>query len=170
MLSREIYEYLMISDSLKNKINICFRYNLCQGNVETTRAACQAMLDKVFNKGLQQPSKDFKQMSDALLNGMWALIPVINTEAFLGFTKLLCGLDVQLTNIYSRTLYNFQVFVHGVVLNSLAAAFMRPILNFNMWLAVFITQRFPYLAFLAFGRNITAPEQYTITSSLISEQ
>ncbi|XP_054264017.1 uncharacterized protein LOC128987248 [Macrosteles quadrilineatus] len=147
------------------------KYNLCQGDVQTTRQTCQAMLDKVFVVGLKQNSTDFQMMSKALLEGMWAVIPFINTEAFFGFTKMLCGVDdVQFTNVYSKTLFNLQVFVHNAILNSFLAAIIRPILNFNMWLALFITQRFPYLAFLAFGREITAPEQYTIKSSLATEQ
>ncbi|KAG8277221.1 hypothetical protein J6590_047091 [Homalodisca vitripennis] len=146
------------------------QYNLCQGDVETTRAACQAMLDRVFNVGLRQPSADFQHMSRALLEGMWALVPFINPEAFLSFTLLLCGIDTfQLSKFYSRTLFHLQVFVQAVILNSVIGFIVRPILNFNMWLSIFITQRFPYLAFLAFGRSITPPEQFTIKSSLVSE-
>uniref|UniRef100_A0A1B6IMX5 ER-bound oxygenase mpaB/mpaB'/Rubber oxygenase catalytic domain-containing protein n=1 Tax=Homalodisca liturata TaxID=320908 RepID=A0A1B6IMX5_9HEMI len=146
------------------------QYNLCQGDVETTRAACQAMLDRVFNVGLRQPSADFQHMSRALLEGMWALVPFINPEAFLSFTLLLCGIDTfQLSKFYSRTLFNLQVFIQAVILNSVIGFIVRPILNFNMWLSIFITQRFPYLAFLAFGRSITPPEQFTIKSSLVSE-
>jgi len=147
------------------------RYNLCQGDAEATRAACRVLLEEVFSQGLRRPADDFSHMAQALLEGMWALVPFIQAEPFLAFTKQLCGVHSQpLTNVYSRTLFNLQVFVHTVILNSFISIVIRPILNFNMWLAIFIAQRFPYLAFLAFGRNISSPEQFTIKSSLVVEQ
>lgn len=142
------------------------RYNLCQGDVATTKAACRTVCEEVFAPGLRTPTADFLHMSRALLEGMWALVPFIDTEAFLTYTKHLCGLETPaLDNVYSRALLNFQHFVHEVVFNSPVAVIVRPLLNFNLWLTLFIAQRFPYLAFLAFGRNITAPEQFSITGT-----
>lgn len=145
------------------------KFNLCRGSLETTIQTCQIIMNKVFIPALENPPAEFKSMSQALLEGMSAMVPLLDTEAFTDYTKILCGMkDVQPIKLYSRAVLSIQLFVHRVLLNTFLGIIFRPILNFNMWLSVFISQRFPFLAFLYFGRNISAPPQFTIQTTLAS--
>lgn len=142
---------------------------MCRGDLKSTREACQVILGEVFSPGLQNPPQDFSKMGTALLEGVWAIVPVIDTEAFLNFTKILCGIDNVVTSkFYSRALLNFQLFVHSVLLNSVIAFILRPILNFHLWFAIIMTQRFPLLAFMTFGRNICPSEQCTVKTTFVT--
>ncbi|RZF46592.1 hypothetical protein LSTR_LSTR002924 [Laodelphax striatellus] len=139
------------------------RLNLCRGDVESTRTACRRILSDVLTPALETPVKDFPPMASALLNGMWAMVPILQAEAFMDFTRHLCGIPQpnELRTLYSRMILQLQLFVHSVLLTRYYLALIfRPILNFQMWLAVFLTPKFPLLAFLTFGRNICTTETH----------
>ncbi|XP_075223126.1 rubber oxygenase-like [Lycorma delicatula] len=148
------------------------QFNLCRGNIESTKAACRGILREVLSPSFNCPIKEFQPMAKALLDGMWALVPAIQAEAFMDFTRDLCGLpqSQETRTLYSRIILKLQIFVHSVLLYyQLLAIIFRPIFNFQMWLSVFITQRFPFLAFMAFGRNVCSPEpQFSLQPTLLS--
>lgn len=117
------------------------------------------MLDQVFVPALRKPSEGFEQMSRSLLEGMWSMVPFLDYDAFLSFTMRLAGVETSENNksthsFHSRALLAYQIFVHEVVLrNWFLGSILRPILNFGMWLSVFLTQRLPILAYIQYGRS-----------------
>jgi hypothetical protein len=117
------------------------------------------VLDEVFVPALRKPPGGFEHMSRSLMTGMWTMVPFLDYDAILTFTKRLAGVDAA-DNImdqlpfHSRLLLAYQIFVHEVVLsNWFLAWILKPILNFGMWFSVFMSQRLPLLAYLQFGRS-----------------
>jgi hypothetical protein len=98
-------------------------------------------------------------MSRSLLEGLWAMVPYLDYDAFMGFTMRLAGVAVtedrrKSMPFTSKVLLAYQIFVHEVVLtNRFLAWLVRPFLNFFMWFSVFMTQRLPILAYVQFGRS-----------------
>jgi hypothetical protein len=90
---------------------------------------------------------------------MWAMVPFLDYDAFVGFTMRLAGVEKRedeskAVPFYSKVLLAYQIFVHEVVLmNRFMAWLIRPVLNFLMWFSVFMTQRLPILAYIQFGRS-----------------
>ena len=135
------------------------RFNICKGNLLETKQLCQTILEEVFVPALKKPADGFEQMSRSLLEGMWAMVPIIDYDAFMSFTMHLAGVVVtedksKTMTFTSKVLLAYQIFVHEVVLmNRFLAWLVRPILNFLMWFSVFMTQRLPILAYVQFGRS-----------------
>lgn len=136
------------------------RFNICKDNLRETRQLCQAMLEQVFVPALRKPSEGFDQMSRSLIQGMWSMVPFLDYDAFLSFTMRLAGVETTESknkspqSFHSRALLAYQIFVHEVVLrNWFLGSIWRPILNFGMWLSVFLTQRLPILAYIQYGRS-----------------
>lgn len=126
------------------------RFNVCRENVEECRQLCKLIVDRVFVPCLKAPPADFQHMSSSLLEGMWAVTPAVDCEAFRAFTYYLVGLPLLTTSAYSNRLLALQIFVQ----EKLLALFwlnwiLRPILNFLMWFAIALTQKWqllkPYL-------------------------
>jgi hypothetical protein len=135
------------------------RFNICKGNLSETKQLCQTILEQVFVPALRKPPEGFEQMSRCLLEGMWAMMPFLDYNAFMSFTMRLAGVETPDNSknplaFYSRVLLACQIFVQEVVLmNWFLAWILRPILNFGMRLSVFMTQRMPLLAYVQFGRS-----------------
>jgi hypothetical protein len=124
-----------------------------------TKQLCQTILEEIFVPALKKPADGFEQMSRSLLEGVWAMVPFLDYDAFMGFTMRLAGVEMRedetkTLSITSRILLAYQIFVHEVVLmNRFLAWLVRPVLNFLMWFSVFMTQRLPILAYVQFGRS-----------------
>ncbi|PSN34756.1 hypothetical protein C0J52_22945 [Blattella germanica] len=134
------------------------RFNICKENVAETKKVCQIMLEQVFVPALKKPEEGFEVMSHALIEGLWTMVPFLEYDAFLGFTKNLAGIetsnDISSKSLYIRSLLSYQIFVHEILLGYWLFAWLaRPVHNFFMWLSVFLTQRMPVLAYLKFGRS-----------------
>jgi hypothetical protein len=124
-----------------------------------TKQLCQTILEEVFVPALRKPADGFEQMSRSMLEGMWAMVPFLDYDAFMGFTMRLAGAEMtedksHSLSFSSKVLLAYQIFVHEVVLmNRFLAWLVRPVLNFGMWFSVFMTQRLPILAYVQFGRS-----------------
>uniref|UniRef100_A0A8D8Y4E7 ER-bound oxygenase mpaB/mpaB'/Rubber oxygenase catalytic domain-containing protein n=1 Tax=Cacopsylla melanoneura TaxID=428564 RepID=A0A8D8Y4E7_9HEMI len=135
------------------------RYNLCSlsNNVAESRKCCQIICNNAFKPLMETPVEDFHSMSIALLQGVKGFVPSLDPDAFLYFTKHLCGIDVNLDKLdaYARFTYRLQDFIHTRILNNaILRWFFRPLLNFNMWLAIFICERFTsVISALHFGNS-----------------
>lgn len=135
------------------------RYNLCalSNNVQESTKCCKIICDQVFKPLMEKPHEDFPSMCSALLLGVKAFVPSNDPEAFLLFTKHLCGIDVSLANLdaYGRFMYRLQDFIHTYVLQYSVLRFLfKPILNFNMWLSIFICEKFTStVSALHFGKG-----------------
>jgi len=124
-----------------------------------TKQLCQTILEEIFVPALKKPADGFEQMSRSLLEGMWAMVPFLDYDAFKAFTMRLAGVEVtedksKTLSIISKLLLAYQIFVHEVeLMNKFLALLVRPSLNFLMWFSVFMTQRLPILAYVQFGRS-----------------
>ncbi|KAK0092167.1 hypothetical protein PV326_002050 [Microctonus aethiopoides] len=63
------------------------RFNLCNGSVKECTFLCERLLEEVFVPHLAEKNKDFDEMSDVLLEGLWPINPFINNKAFKLFTN-----------------------------------------------------------------------------------
>lgn len=112
-------------------------------------------MDKYYLPAIKNASVDFFFMKDAMLDGMWAINPLINTEAFYNYFKIVIGIPcTKLSNSYSQIIFTFQVYQQTVLLNSLWRIILRPVLNFWMWSSIKLSQIFPLLAYIAFWNEI----------------
>jgi len=90
-------------------------------------------------------------MSRSLLEGVWAMVPFIDYDAFMGFTMRLAGVEVtegksKTLPFTSKLLLAYQIFVHeALLMNRFLAWLVRPVLNFLMCFSVFMIQRLPLL-------------------------
>ncbi|XP_043273180.1 uncharacterized protein [Venturia canescens] len=142
------------------------RFNICNGSVEETRALCRRLLEDIFLPHLAKPSEDFDEMGRVLLEGLWPVNPFIDNDAFRAFTIDLVTSAVPNNNHplmigtrtmsrYSRFVLNLQLFVHEYLI---AATYrwsfvFRAIFNAQMRMGIFLTERFPFLAYWLFGRS-----------------
>ncbi|KAG8222138.1 hypothetical protein J437_LFUL002135 [Ladona fulva] len=117
---------------------------------------------------MHAPPTAFARMARALINGMWAFVPFLDVHAFLRYARYLMGDKVKEEEDkkaikgyygdgveirghggpYSRFLFTLQVFFLETLLgNAIIAFFLRPYLNLQMSLAIFLAHRFPFLTF-----------------------
>ncbi|XP_068623654.1 uncharacterized protein [Battus philenor] len=72
-------------------IGIEDRYNLCRNNIEETRKVCQYVLDRVFTPCLENVPEYFEHMCRVMMDGLWAVNPVMESGSMLYLTKNLCN-------------------------------------------------------------------------------
>ncbi|KAK6635840.1 hypothetical protein RUM44_001094 [Polyplax serrata] len=138
--------------TIGHMIGIEDRYNICRGTVEETKETCRRVLKEILWPVLKSPSQEFREMTSALLKGMWAMIIFLDVEGFTAFTYELTGLEInKFTNWWSKAVYNFQKITHKILCSSIIGHFLRIFLNYELWLTVEISLRYPILAYLKFG-------------------
>lgn len=151
--------FLHVWRTIGHFMGIQDRYNLCQlsDNVAESTRCCQIICARVFKPLMERPHEDFPSMCTALLLGVKAFVPSNDPDGFLLFTNSLCGIDVNVAklDLYGRFMYRFQEFIHSHVLsNGLSRFLFKPLLNFNMWLSIFICQKFTStISALHFGKS-----------------
>ncbi|XP_076762238.1 uncharacterized protein LOC143430122 isoform X2 [Xylocopa sonorina] len=139
-------------------------YNICSGSVEETRALCRRLLDEVFLPGFASDDKDFNQMSHTLIKSLWPVNPYMDSTAFIKFTFILASsaatnnnhslkIDRSSMPWYSRFILNLQLTVHKYLLPPTYwwSRFFRTFFNGQMRLAMYLTEKFPFLAFWSYG-------------------
>lgn len=99
-------------------------------------------------------------MANALMNGMWCMMPVLIPSTFLGY--LYCVfLDVQDEKRMEKVKrYVHLNFAESMLFRSIISttyfmklAAVRVYLNLTMYLALWLMPRFPFLAYLYLGYN-----------------
>lgn len=147
------------------------RYNLCDGNTDQVSALCEKVRSEVFKSFMQTPPDDFTKMSKALLSGVQPVIPFLNTDAFLEFTRQMVDLKsgIPLTGCYARFILRFQIFVHTVLFTvSYLAVVFKPVFNFLMKLAIFLHSNYPFLAYITLGNDVYPEEKSTSSKPIVS--
>ncbi|VVC34540.1 Hypothetical protein CINCED_3A008711 [Cinara cedri] len=136
-------------------IGIQDKYNLCQGTLEEVRSTCDIILKDVYVPALMDPPAEFHRMVVTLIEGIKPISPMLDVDAFMTFTRRICGLPdtgTPLANTYSRWMYNIQAYTHDVLLTRRWLAFVfRPLLNYNMMFSVWLNVKFPFGAACKFG-------------------
>ncbi|KAJ8670246.1 hypothetical protein QAD02_001505 [Eretmocerus hayati] len=142
------------------------RYNLCSGTVEECNALCKRLLEDVFLPCFAKKNKDFEEMGRVLLEGLWPVNPHLDPKAYTAFTLHLATsvstnnnhsivIDTSSMSLYSRFMLNAQLMVHRYLMppSYWWSRFFRAYFNSQMRLAIFLTERFPFLAYWLFGRR-----------------
>ncbi|XP_014256754.1 uncharacterized protein LOC106670710 [Cimex lectularius] len=129
------------------------RFNLFRGCDLCTRSACLEMRKRIFGPYVNDPPKHYHTMSKALLDGMWPLVPLMNQAAFVEHTRRLCGLPSKELTLLPFVFLYWQIIIHRLSQIKVVAFVMLPILNFQIWLTLFIQKTVPILAFIAFGKQ-----------------
>ncbi|CAB3365060.1 Hypothetical predicted protein [Cloeon dipterum] len=134
------------------------RFNLCTGSLEETKSLCLAIQDKVLSPGMKNPPAKFKVMAHSLLTGMQCTIPSLGFEIKIKMImEDLLGLPCDLKMDFSS---RFTLMVERLTFSTLLrtrwlAFFFRPIFNGLVRLALYISARFPFIAYWRYGkRNI----------------
>ncbi|KAG7202542.1 hypothetical protein KM043_009740 [Ampulex compressa] len=140
------------------------KYNLCSGDVEETRALCRRVLDHVFLPSLAKRIEAFDKMCRALIDGLWPMNPFLDTDAFIAFTLHLAAvsatnnnhsivIDTSAMPLQSRCILNTQLFVHKYLMPTTYwwSGIFRSFFNTTMRLSIFLTEKFPFLAYWSFG-------------------
>ncbi|XP_029048214.1 LOW QUALITY PROTEIN: uncharacterized protein LOC114878496 [Osmia bicornis bicornis] len=140
------------------------KYNICSGNVEEVRALCRRLLDEIFLPALARGNKDFDKMSYLLIESLWPINPFIEPSAFVAFTFILASssatnnnhslkIDTSSMSWYSRFILNLQLIVHKYLLQSTYwwSSLFRMYFNGHMRIAMYLTEKLPFLAFWSLG-------------------
>ncbi|KAJ8896061.1 hypothetical protein PR048_001402 [Dryococelus australis] len=83
----------ILSSRWKWKVVGVRRFNMCRDSVLETQMLCWMVVERVLGPALERPPQQFAGMSRALLHAMWAVVPAIDSAAFLDYTRLLAGLE-----------------------------------------------------------------------------
>lgn len=140
------------------------KYNLCAGNLEETRALCKRLLEELFLPRLSKKNEKFYTNSKIVIEGLWPMVPQLDTDAFIAFTFRLAAyastnnnhsieIDTSSMTPYSRFRLSSHMFVHTHLLARDAwwAPFFRAYFNGTVRLSVFLTEHFPFLAYWVYG-------------------
>lgn len=147
-----------------NMLGIEEKYNLCTGTVEETRLICQEIFEKIYVPALQKRNKDqyFTIMNTAMLEGVWPIFFPIDSSAYTAFTLDLASYTSKTQfnhnntmSTYSKIIYNLQHFTLKYLTNPVFiwSKFFRIILNKLLLISIYITEHFPLLAYLKFGKK-----------------
>ncbi|XP_063985542.1 uncharacterized protein LOC135166832 isoform X2 [Diachasmimorpha longicaudata] len=153
------------------------RFNLCNGSINDSKALCRRLLEAVFIPNLAKNTKHFDEMSKALLKGLWPINPFIDIHAYKAMTYRLTLTAVSNNNtiiinnnndnnnsltfsdksmpIHSRLILNSQLFVHRYLLQTRFwwSRIFRAFFNSLMRMAIYLSEKFPFLAYCIFGRK-----------------
>lgn len=146
------------------------RFNLCTESLDTTRLRLKLIVDQVYRPYLENTTDDFYQMCDALISGLWCFNPLLDTKAFIYYTRWLSGCKnhvyypselralendpvecqkiIQSFGFYTRWILYLVMTAHTYLINF---ATFRSYFNFQLWLAEYIIYFFPFLAIFKFG-------------------
>ncbi|XP_047114690.1 uncharacterized protein LOC124794985 [Schistocerca piceifrons] len=137
------------------------RFNICRpDSVEETRQLCSMLLQQVFVPNLKKPPEDFATMSRAMLDGIWAILPAIDSDAVCAYVySQLAGLPYDLDKLSkeSRNAYEWQVYLVELMMTSWYGWILRLFFNFVVWLSIYITQKWQFLA------------NYTLTDKVVHQ-
>ncbi|XP_058799706.1 uncharacterized protein LOC131669095 [Phymastichus coffea] len=142
------------------------RFNVCSGSAEECRAICRRLLDDVFLPCFALKSKSFDEMGRVLLEGLWPVNPHLDPKAYTAFTLHLAisaatnnnhsvVIDTESMGLYSRLMLNVQLMVHRYLMppSYWWSKYFRFFFNAQMRLAIYLTEKFPFLAYWMFGRH-----------------
>lgn len=152
-------------------IGIQDEYNLLTESWATTRPRLELLLVEVFQAALDNPSKEFYQMTDHMITGLWCFSPFLDTPSHLYFTKMLCGCkdyayygsDLRILeqndgnadgkpfselSWYARYSLWMVVSMHGYALNF---SWVRWYMNLQMFISKTLITWFPFLAIYMYG-------------------
>ncbi|KAL1512480.1 hypothetical protein ABEB36_002065 [Hypothenemus hampei] len=131
------------------------RFNICRGSLDETRAICQKLLERVFIPHIQKNDPEFLYMSRILVEGLWALQPVLNFNVILCMLHVFFYEGVNNTDlpeykklaVWEKCLFYFV----KAVFYSLRWAPTRWYFNHTRHRDNWLIQNFPFLAYYKYG-------------------
>lgn len=147
------------------------RFNICRESVKETRAICNVLINKVFRPAVARKDKDFFTMADHLAKGMWAMNPILDTNAYLvimhNFLKPLPSQDnnnacrknnaksIQNNNadeFITLTLWERnKLMITYASLYYIRFTYARIFYNYLIYLSLWLMKVCPFLAYYMFG-------------------
>ncbi|CAH1164154.1 unnamed protein product [Phaedon cochleariae] len=132
------------------------RFNICRESVSETKSICNLLVERVFIPVMKKPADDFHMMTKAMLDGLWAMNPVLRHDVFVQFAQMVMDDDKdpnyknehlpELTEQGKKTLK----LLLGITW-ALQYSVIRIFLNLTQVLALRIMKVFPFLALYKFG-------------------
>lgn len=126
--------------------------------MEETQEICKLLFQEIIRPEIEKKDPDFVTMADALMNGMWCMMPVLIPSTFLGYLYYLF-LDTKDSKRMEKVAkYIHLNLVESMLFRSIVATtylmkltVVRVYLNLNMYLSLWLMPRFPFLAYLYLG-------------------
>lgn len=88
---KEILDFIHVWRTLGFLFGIQDRFNICQfdSDIRATDQVLEEVCTKWLGPALVSPPPEFDHMSQALLEGSWCMMPVLEYHSFLNFTQVL---------------------------------------------------------------------------------
>lgn len=149
-----------------------FRFNICRESVEETREICNELVERVFKPYMLKKHQDFYDMSNALLSGMWCMMPLFIHKPFIHIIATVIvksssqnvkSINNNDTRIVKSTVYqipDFKLKNWEKIYAQVVVGFMR-LFRFSafrifhqyvIYIALWLMEYFPFLAYYSFGR------------------
>ncbi|XP_034250225.1 uncharacterized protein LOC117650739 [Thrips palmi] len=163
---QDVLDFMHVWRTLGCLIGIQDRFNICQFDydISATDGVLEEVCTRWLGPALLSPPPEFAQMSHALLEGSWCIMPVLEYSSFLNFTQELIGIPqpqrTEPPNSYSSSLLYLLHIVPSTMNWPIIGKFIRMYHNANMHFSLYMSTYHPLLAWYSFPRNTTT--QYKI--------
>lgn len=138
------------------------RFNICRESLEETQEICRLIKENQIRPHMERKDPDFFQMCKALIDGVWCMNPSLQFNVFMSYLYYINlydknGAENDMTPIERFVDMNRFQRIHFNILMAFSCwmqyTFIRVLLNWLMYYALWTMPRFPYLAYLKFGVN-----------------
>lgn len=130
------------------------RFNICRGSFQETKAICEEMFQKALLPNVYKSTDQYLFMSNAMVRGINAFIPVFEPYVFRALLIELVATD-NVNKLYEKLrmsqkiLFNFVYFA----IWSLRYKIPRIVINYFNLISLNICVKFSLLAYVKFGKN-----------------
>lgn len=135
-----------------------FRFNICRDSLDETKEICDEFIKEIFRPIVLKWDPGFLNMTEALTEGLWCMMPVLNKNVCLQYVyEMVRNEDVD-EPVYSEVvkLNNFEKLIYYFIkfmMYSLKFDAIRVFQNYNMHFILYCTEKFPFLAYYRFKKT-----------------
>lgn len=135
-----------------------FRFNICRDSLDETKEICDEFIKEIFRPIVLKWDPGFLNMTEALTEGLWCMMPVLNKNVCLQYVyEMVRNEDVD-EPVYSEVvkLNNFEKLIYYFIkfmMYSLKFDAIRVFQNYNMHFILYCTEKFPLLAYYRFKKT-----------------
>ncbi|KAI4466658.1 ER-bound oxygenase [Holotrichia oblita] len=168
----ELEAFIHVWRVIGNIMGIEDRFNICRESVEETREICEELVERVFKPNMMMKHQDFYDMSNALLSGMWCMMPLFVHKPFIHIiaTAIVSSSSENVKNINNNdnvtvrgkidqvpdfNLRKWEKIYAEIVLGFMRLFRFRALRIFHqyvIYIALWLMNNFPFLAYYSFGR------------------
>lgn len=121
-----------------------------------TKQICNLLIDRVFLPRLKNPCGHFEKMSSALINGMWAMNPILESNVFVLYLEMVLQNDgdVHGKEDFQKLKWpdRFKLRFILYTLWSLQFDLVRVFHNYLQIVTLWLMRNYPFLAYYKFGK------------------